>query len=386
MKRHDHTKQRRRHPLATSFSFHKSAFLVILVLLSSSVVVNAAFAPSRVGSTTTATTSIMNTPLKRRNENTPSLHQLNPTPFLHTTLRGGGDLTSKTQLAMVPIFDNTPFVQSTLTFTLLNLLGFAISILSGGSHLHLDLLGTGSFAIAAYVPFLVQTAASSCTTRVSIISTGAVCVWSAKLASFLFWRALKVKTDARLEDTLSTFSGTVGFWFISALWGILTSLPHALGTTSSSPGNPFFTIIGTALFLTGFAMETTADYQKTIFKQSNPTGFCNVGLWSTSQHPNFFGNFLLWVGIFILNAPSLVVFPTESHQSVVEIMKANWRLPVAFLSPLFLWTLFSSQVNGGLTNAVELAKSKYGNDPRYVEYLEKVPKLVPNLLLLWKKD
>mmetsp|Transcript_32286 Transcript_32286/g.47076 ORF Transcript_32286/g.47076 Transcript_32286/m.47076 type:complete len:120 (-) Transcript_32286:1355-1714(-) len=90
MKRHDHTKQRRRHPLATSFSFHKSAFLVILVLLSSSVVVNAAFAPSRVGSATTSTTSIMNTPLKRRNENTPSLHQLNPTPFLHTTLRGGG--------------------------------------------------------------------------------------------------------------------------------------------------------------------------------------------------------------------------------------------------------------------------------------------------------
>jgi hypothetical protein len=48
---------------------------------------------------------------------------------------------------------------------------------------------------------------SSACTRVTV-SSAAVCIWGVKLAGFLFFRALKVKTDGRLDDTLSTTSGT----------------------------------------------------------------------------------------------------------------------------------------------------------------------------------
>eukprot|EP00956_Cyclotella_meneghiniana_P002467 scaffold2841_cov74-Cyclotella_meneghiniana.AAC.3 len=40
------------------------------------------------------------------------------------------------------------------------------------------------------------------------ISSIAVILWSVKLASFLFFRACKVKTDTRLDGLLSTVSGT----------------------------------------------------------------------------------------------------------------------------------------------------------------------------------
>jgi hypothetical protein len=122
-------------------------------------------------------------------------------------LRGGSTGqrpgSNASELSMVPNgigFDNAPLQQSSLIFLATNALGFLISVFTG-SHIHLDLLGTGAFALAS-----LPTLLSSCS-RVSL-SSAAVFVWGSKLASFLFFRALKVKTDGRLDDTLSTVSGT----------------------------------------------------------------------------------------------------------------------------------------------------------------------------------
>lgn len=292
---------------------------------------------------------------------------------------------------MIPtplIFDNAPFLQSTNILLLSNLLGFVISLVTG-SHLHLDLIGTGAFSIAA-LPSLL----SSSVLRIKL-SSGAMCVWGAKLAGFLFFRALKVNHDTRLDDTLSSVGGIAGFWFFSVVWGLICSLPQTLGTTSPDPGNPLFLTAGMTLFSLGFITETLADVQKWSFKQSNPGKICDVGLWSISQRPNYFGNLLVWSGILLMNAPSLLQNPTslESAGGTSGIVARVWgarRAVAAALSPLFLWCLFSSQANGSLTNAIELAKAKYGDDANYEEYLKKVPLIVPGLfqwlrqLLPWK--
>ena len=135
----------------------------------------------------------------------------------HRSYRGGATVANANQsnkrnsaLHMAPeipisIFSNAPLNQSSLIFLGTNALGFAISVLTG-SHLHLDLLGTGAFALAS-LPTLLSSA--SCT-RVAL-SSAAVFTWGTKLASFLFFRALKVKTDGRLDETLSTVGGTCKF-------------------------------------------------------------------------------------------------------------------------------------------------------------------------------
>jgi steroid 5-alpha reductase family enzyme len=107
-------------------------------------------------------------------------------------------LTPDTKLALT--FDNAPFTGSLSIYAAINALGFVISILTG-SHLHLDLLGTGAFTLAS-----LPTLLSATSLRVAL-SSAAVCTWGAKLAGFLFFRALKVKTDGRLDGTLSTASG-----------------------------------------------------------------------------------------------------------------------------------------------------------------------------------
>lgn len=302
-----------------------------------------------------------------------------------------GGATSSSSLNMLPtIFNNAPFAQSSNILLLSNLVGFLIS-LATGSHLHLDLIGTGAFSLAA-IPSLL----SSDVLRVRL-SAGAVCVWGAKLAGFLFFRALKLSHDTRLDETLATVGGTAGFWIASALWGIVCSLPHALGTTSSDPGNPVVLAAGMTLFSLGLVTETLADVQKWSFKQANPGKFCDVGLWSVSQRPNYFGNLLLWGGILLMNAPSLIQDPTlggvgglEGGGGIVARVWGARRAVAAFLSPLFMWWLFSSQANGSVTNAIELAAAKYGDDPNYRKYLETVPKIVPGLfawlgqLLPWR--
>ena len=293
----------------------------------------------------------------------------------------GGDRGTKSQLRLSPIsFDNAPFCQFNKIIIVVNALGFVISLISGGSHLHLDLLGTGAFAMAA-----IPTGLASAIPRVQL-SAACVSLWSTKLASFLFFRAIKMKHDSRLTDTLSTTSGTFGFWFISLLWGCMCSLPHSLGATSSY-NTPLLqspcSIAGGALFAIGFLTETTADVQKWLFKQSNPKQFCNVGVWSMSQHPNFLGNLLLWSGIFLMNAPALVDPPpaVTAETALTAIFQTLWRfkrVALAALSPLFMYTLFSGQASGTITNAKELAQKKYGGDSNFVNYVETVPLIFPN--------
>lgn len=295
------------------------------------------------------------------------IRDTSPSPQTLVFPRGGS--TSPSSLSASPIvFDNGPFWQANGLIAGANALGLVIS-LATGSHLHLDLLGSGAFALAATVPF--SSGADPLLPRVKWSSI-AVFTWGAKLAAFLFFRALKLKKDARLTDTLSSTGGTVFFWIASLIWGVLCSLPHTLGTTSSSPGTEISLKIGGVMYICGLVTETLADYQKWMFKQSNPGQFCNVGLWSLSQHPNFFGNLLIWTGIFIMNAPALV---NPEADSFFEMYK---RVGLAALSPLFMFSFFYGQASGAVSNSVEMFQDKYGKLPGYQDYVDKTPLIFPN--------
>lgn len=289
------------------------------------------------------------------------------------------------------LFNNAPFQRSLQALAYINGIGTLISMVTG-SHVHLDLLGTGAFAVAAIASISKSTSTQLLPRHQ--VSTAAVSIWSVKLASFLFYRALQVHHDARLTDTLGTAGGTLMFWFISFLWGVLCSLPHTLGVTSSLAGKNKISLgIGSIVYISGLIVETLADYQKWQFKKLHPGKFCNVGLWSVSQHPNFFGNMVLWAGIFIMNLPALIEPSTSGVGVGVGSSKASWvkqigrclwrfrRVGFALISPWFMWTLFSGQTNGTITNAVELVAQKYGSDPDFVEYTKSVPLIVPKMFL-----
>ena len=258
-----------------------------------------------------------------------------------------------------------------------------------GWHYHLDLIGTGVFAVAA-LALRGATLAQGC-------SAGAVALWACKLASFLFFRALQTKRDGRLEDTLATTSGQVGFWTISFLWGWVVSLPHTLAAmvpvSERAPFGPVH-IAGLVLFAAGFCVESAADWQKWTFKANaaNRDRFCDVGVWRLCQHPNWFGNLLLWSGIFVLNVPTLAAIGPATMLGPLRIpawLGAGTRLLTAAVSPLFLLALFSGQANGTppLNKGYDMTLAKFGGDSAWQAYNGKTPVLLPSprSVLAWVK-
>ena len=190
---------------------------------------------------------------------------------------------------------------SAAIFGVANAVGLAISAAWPSCHVHLDLIGTGVFAISAL--------ALKGTALPQVASASAIGLWATKLALFLFYRALQTKNDARLDETLSTFSGAFAFWFISLAWGWLVSLPHTLAAGVPVAARPAFGSwhkAGLAVFAAGFLLESSADLSKYLFKANaaNAGKFCDVGVWRLSQHPNYFGNLCIWAGILLLNAPT----------------------------------------------------------------------------------
>ena len=54
-------------------------------------------------------------------------------------------------------------------------------------------------------------------------------------------------------------------------------------------------------FVFGVLIEIVADVQKARWVRSGrPGGFCAIGVWSFSRHPNYFGEMLQWLCCWLL--------------------------------------------------------------------------------------
>lgn len=67
--------------------------------------------------------------------------------------------------------------------------------------------------------------------------------------------------------------------------------------------------LGWSLFVVGFTIECVADYQKSHFRHLDPANWDKLvtsGLWSVSRHPNYFGEILLWIGLYLTASRTFV--------------------------------------------------------------------------------
>uniref|UniRef100_A0A0D6R5Z2 Uncharacterized protein n=2 Tax=Araucaria cunninghamii TaxID=56994 RepID=A0A0D6R5Z2_ARACU len=141
-----------------------------------------------------------------------------------------------------------------------------------------------------------------------VIATLMVVIWGLRLAFFLLLRILQWGEDRRLDKMRNNLSMLAVFWSLQALWVWTVSLPVTL--VNASNGNPslqFEDIIGWSIYLIGLLIEAISDQQKLKFKEdsTNKGRWCNVGLWKWSRHPNYFGEILLWWGVFVASLPVL---------------------------------------------------------------------------------
>jgi steroid 5-alpha reductase family enzyme len=113
--------------------------------------------------------------------------------------------------------------------------------------------------------------------------------------------------------TANTIGSFVTAAVLQAVWAVTILLPLLL-LNNYSTGGPaallWTDIIGAAVFLTGFVIESVADAQKLAFRLNpsnrGPQGkFIDSGLWSYARYPQYFGEILVWWGMYCFCAGGL---------------------------------------------------------------------------------
>lgn len=65
------------------------------------------------------------------------------------------------------------------------------------------------------------------------------------------------------------------------------------------------TIVGFSICIVAATLQLVADTQRHRFSRAHPGKVCNVGLWRHGRHPNYFGEILMWYGVWLMALPVL---------------------------------------------------------------------------------
>jgi len=190
-----------------------------------------------------------------------------------------------------------------------------------------------------------------------------VMVWALRLGIYLFRRVRNDGKDVRFEKAKRHFFWFLQYWMGQALWVSLTACAAIIAILSPEEDTlPVLAMVGMALWLSGFAIESISDYQKRVFrKENNPSkSFIHTGLWARSRHPNYFGEITLWTGI-----------------AVIALNTLNGIEYVTLISPVFVYILLTRM--SGVNLLERIADERYGHLEEYQRYKRNTPVLVPKL-------
>jgi steroid 5-alpha reductase family enzyme len=186
-----------------------------------------------------------------------------------------------------------------------------------------------------------------------------VSIWSLRLAIYLGWRNWKPHEDHRYQAIRQ--NNEPHFWLKSlyivfgfqALLAWVVSLP-LLGIANSTAALQWLDHLGLLLFLSGLLWESIADWQLARFKAepANQGAVLDTGVWRYSRHPNYFGEFCIWWGFYMMAVSA----------------GAWWSIP----GPL-LMTLLLLKVSGVALLEKDIAERR----PAYADYIKRTNAFFP---------
>jgi steroid 5-alpha reductase family enzyme len=187
-----------------------------------------------------------------------------------------------------------------------------------------------------------------------------VSIWGIRLAAYIFLRRRGKAEDFRyraFRTKWKRYFFLKMFFKIFMFQGILLtviSIPVILVSGSEPSPLGIFDYSGMLVFGVGFLFEAIADHQKSVFKRlpENSGRLMTRGLWRFSRHPNYFGESLLWWGIWIL---SLSV-PT------------GW---IGIISPALLTYLLV------FVSGIPMLEKSYAGRPDFIEYKARTSVFIP---------
>lgn len=186
-----------------------------------------------------------------------------------------------------------------------------------------------------------------------------VSIWGLRLSGYLMWRNLGKPEDYRYQQMREKNPGSFGIVSLFKVFGLQAALmwvvavPVVVAQTSESR-LIWLDLLGVTLWMIGFVFETVGDFQLARFK-ARPDSKGKVmdgGLWRYTRHPNYFGDFSVWWGHYL-----------------VAVAGGFW------------WTIFSPIVMSILLIRVSgaglLEKTIIDRRPEYAEYIRRTNAFFP---------
>ena len=195
---------------------------------------------------------------------------------------------------------------------------------------------------------------------ISLLLGSMVIIWAARLSSFLFLRVKKSGEDVRFKKIKHSFSWFLMTFMLQGMWVFMCIFPALIVISSFNSEINNYAIVGSIVWLFGFLFEIIADIQKSNFNKFNKGEFISNGLWSITRHPNYFGEFILWLGITIASLGYI----------------DNYKY-VLLLTPIFVYLLLTRV--SGVNLLEEIGEKRWGNSKEYQKYKEKTPLFFPKL-------
>ncbi|MGJ8670306.1 MAG: DUF1295 domain-containing protein [Oceanococcus sp.] len=224
-----------------------------------------------------------------------------------------------------------------------------------------DLTGSLTYALLVIVA-LVACAQEPQLNRAYLLA-GLITIWYVRLGSFLFRRVRRSGKDARFDKLKTSFSEFLMAWTLQGLWVFLTLIAALIAISSQQQtALGLWALIGTIVWVFGFAIEAISDAQKSAFKKDpkNRGAFIRTGLWAYSRHPNYFGEIVLWLGIAIIAVPCF----------------AGWQW-LGLISPVFVALLITRL--SGVPILERRSDETWGENPQYQDYKRRTPVLIPRI-------
>ncbi|MGI9430443.1 MAG: DUF1295 domain-containing protein [Bythopirellula sp.] len=220
-----------------------------------------------------------------------------------------------------------------------------------------DLVWGAGFALTAWTAFLYYGGSRQSSLLLPCLTTA----WGLRLSLYLTWRNHGKPEDFRYQSMRENWGRSFPLASLLIVFGLqgaimwLVSLPVQVAIASPSGLVPWLCAFGVIVWTVGLAFEAVGDWQLAKFR-SNPNGgnqVLDTGLWRYTRHPNYFGDFLVWWGLYL----------------VAMSQSTAWWTAIGPLTMSFLLVRVS-----GVTL---LEKSLISNKPGYADYVARTRAFFP---------
>ena len=161
-----------------------------------------------------------------------------------------------------------------------------------------------SYGVAILAPLYAIMGPGDAVRKWAVTAIGVA--WSLRLGTYILTRVIghHPVEDARYQTLRARWPGSgmfLLFFQLQAVMVVVFSLPFLLMSFNTTPRLQAVEILGLAIALISLGGEALADAQMKRFKTeaSNKGKVCQEGLWRYSRHPNYFFEFMIWVGFFV---------------------------------------------------------------------------------------